>query len=607
MMTDVQPDTLMRDAAAELARLGCEVFPLQGKVPVTAHGFHDAKAAGAPLEQWWPDGTRRGIGLRLGHMRADGTVEFIVDVDPRNGGALAWARLIAGRELPDTATVATGGGGWHFYFRAPFGWDAWPKTIAEGIDIKGPGGYAVVPPSVHPDTGDAYRFERTFEEAGLAEAPKWLLDVMEASCVRAPGKGAPVVSVDTVFVTGERNNMLASVAGTMRRRGLTGSEILPTLLAVNATRCRPQLPDREVESIARSAERNMDAADPVQGTAEATATLASKILRPEDFAKSMGPVPWVCQRLRLTPGPVTMVAGEPGSGKTYGLQAALLAYATGRPVFGEFPVAKGGGRAIHFDYEQGERLTHSRYREIAAGMGLDWREIANDRLTVAVMPNLYMTGLEDVDAWCRALDGYGMATIDSYRRCCRVENENDPKSAVPLEAFWRVSEKTGCVVSMTHHFNKAGNQERRKLADRVAGSGAIVAMTQDIWGVERASEETSAPSTWHHVRSRFPGAREEGFQLRGTWTPELNGVAALSLVVVPFAEAKSTSRREAYVAKLGRVLEAVRAMPGQSARKLAVLLDESKSAIADDLAELENAGKVRRVPGPRNGSMWFPA
>ncbi len=603
LMPIASTDLLMRNAAAELVSWRCEVFPLSGKVPVTAHGFHDARCDGAPLEEWWPEGTRRGIGVRTGTMGRDGRVLFVIDIDPRDRGDYNWSDLVSGREVPDTAEVATGrgDGGRHLWFYAPFGWSAWPKTLAAGIDVKGAGGYVVVPPSLHPDTGDAYRWERTPPEAGVADAPQWLLDAMERAC-RRPTTSATVIA--NAFITGERNNMLASLAGSMRRRGLVAAEILPALQAVNAGRCRPPLPEREVIGIASSAERNMDAADPIGSNADASAPLANKVLYPEDFAKSMGPVPWVCQRLRLTPGPVTMFAGEPGSGKTYGLQGAMLAFVSGKSIFGEF--ATSGGRGIHFDYEQGERLTHSRYRELGAGMGIDWASLPRDRMVTAVMPNIYMTGLEDVDVWCRALDGFSFAVIDSYRRCCRVENENDPKAAIPLEAFWRVSEKTGCCIAMTHHFNKAQNQERRKLSDRVAGSGAIVAMTQDIWGVERASEKPSAPSVWSHVRSRFPGAREEGFQLAGTWGAELSGVSPMSLTVVPLGEAKAAGRRADYVEKLARVLEAVRAAPGQSSRRLAIILGEGKSQTTDDLHELENMGKVRCIPGPRNGSMWHP-
>lgn len=55
-----------------------------------------------------------------------------------------------------------------------------------------------------------------------------------------------------VIPEGQRNSELASLAGTMRRRGLTESEIEAALLAVNSARCTPPLSEIEVERIAAS-------------------------------------------------------------------------------------------------------------------------------------------------------------------------------------------------------------------------------------------------------------------------------------------------------------------------------------------------------------------
>ena len=76
----------------------------------------------------------------------------VVDIDPRKGGQLV-------RDLmTPTATVATGGGGWHLYYRHPGG----PLLAAlpgrTGVDVKADGGYVVAPPSVHPGTGRPYRW-----------------------------------------------------------------------------------------------------------------------------------------------------------------------------------------------------------------------------------------------------------------------------------------------------------------------------------------------------------------------------------------------------------------------------------------------------------------
>jgi len=54
------------------------------------------------------------------------------------------------------------------------------------------------------------------------------------------------------IIEGSRNGTLASLAGSMRRRGMTEDAILAALRVDNAARCNPPLDDSEVQSIAHS-------------------------------------------------------------------------------------------------------------------------------------------------------------------------------------------------------------------------------------------------------------------------------------------------------------------------------------------------------------------
>ena len=72
---------------------------------------------------------------------------------------------------------------------------------------------------------------------------------------------------------GERNARLTSLAGSMRRPGMSEEEILTALMEVNRNRCDPPLSEDEVRSIARSVSRYTPAADNGKGTAETETTL----------------------------------------------------------------------------------------------------------------------------------------------------------------------------------------------------------------------------------------------------------------------------------------------------------------------------------------------
>ncbi|MGM0411566.1 MAG: bifunctional DNA primase/polymerase, partial [Bacillota bacterium] len=101
---------------------------------------------------------------------------IVLDIDPRNGGD----DTIKDLPIPDTVTAETGGGGLHFYFKYPEGFDKIsPFNDTKeypGVDLKADGGYIVGEPSLHP-SGERYKFVegKCFGEIELAEAPEWLI------------------------------------------------------------------------------------------------------------------------------------------------------------------------------------------------------------------------------------------------------------------------------------------------------------------------------------------------------------------------------------------------------------------------------------------------
>ena len=96
------------------------------------------------------------LGWRLGPR------DLVVDVDPRNGGTTSWAALLGVLGIEDPSdyapTVATGGGGFHYYFRIPEGEGRLRKTLDQypGIDFIREGGFVVIPGSYHYGTGELY-------------------------------------------------------------------------------------------------------------------------------------------------------------------------------------------------------------------------------------------------------------------------------------------------------------------------------------------------------------------------------------------------------------------------------------------------------------------
>ncbi len=198
------------------------------------------------IKSWWARWPDAQIGLITG--AATGLI--VLDVDGED------VELPGG--VPLTPAVKTSKG-FHYYFA----WNG-PKLpalikIADRIEVRGDRGYVVAPPSVH-SSGALYSWLISPEEADLAELPEWLRQAI-LERVQPPSRDVPK-ELPAEIPEGQRNVALTSLAGTLRRRGLTAEEIEAALLAFNASRCRPPLPEPEVRRIAQSVAR-YEPADPL--------------------------------------------------------------------------------------------------------------------------------------------------------------------------------------------------------------------------------------------------------------------------------------------------------------------------------------------------------
>ena len=129
--------------------------------------------------------------------------------------------------------------------------------MGPGLDVKADGGYVVAPPSIHP-SGDLYTWEVEHhpDDVPLAECPAWLVNLLRTK----ENCAANATAVGELIPEGKRNTTLMSLAGSMRRRGMSQAAIEAALREENR-RCSPSLPDDEVVSISVSAARYGPARD----------------------------------------------------------------------------------------------------------------------------------------------------------------------------------------------------------------------------------------------------------------------------------------------------------------------------------------------------------
>jgi hypothetical protein len=199
------------------------------------------------IKSWWKTFGDINAGVVTG--KASGVV--VLDIDPRHGGMDTLDDLQAkhGR-LPDTATVETGSGGFHYYFKAP---DISLKNGAnvggQGVDFRGDNGFVVSPHSLHKSGGIYDWYDgQTPSEAGFSDLPSWLFDLV----YKPPVKQVEIQKEGAKVSEGGRNVWLASLAGAIRNKGCGYKTILAALVEANIECCHPPLAPEEIIIIAKS-------------------------------------------------------------------------------------------------------------------------------------------------------------------------------------------------------------------------------------------------------------------------------------------------------------------------------------------------------------------
>ena len=171
----------------------------QWKRPAIKWRDHETVLADqATFDQWFGKHKSGNIGYLTG--TCSGRV-FTCDYDTQKGPEAEqwWQGLLAvhnnGMDI-ETPTLRTGGGGIQRIFRYPPHWRPPTCKTPIHIDIRGIGGFAVLPPSLH-ESGRHYAWLPGLApwEVEIAMAPQWLMDAIDA-LVEKYGTKAPQIVAD---------------------------------------------------------------------------------------------------------------------------------------------------------------------------------------------------------------------------------------------------------------------------------------------------------------------------------------------------------------------------------------------------------------------------
>lgn len=214
-----------------------------GKVPLLTNGLTDATIEEARVRDYWTRWPSANIGVSIppGY--------FVLDVDIEHNGYENLGKLQDSiGELPKTLQITTGTGGAHLWYKTRTEIRNTARLAGyEGLDIRGVGGYVVVPPSVHRN-GSFYEKSKTWP-GPITIAPGALIEL----CTRKISQS--ISTGDGLITEGARNDTLTRIAGAMRRRGAPGAAIYEALRITNEQQCQPPLDDTDVRTIANSINR----------------------------------------------------------------------------------------------------------------------------------------------------------------------------------------------------------------------------------------------------------------------------------------------------------------------------------------------------------------
>jgi len=355
------------------------------------------------LDDWFDNGVPSASGQRIAPFNlgvVTGSISGILILDCDNEDALKHASK-AGWTTPFSVQTTRGR---HFYFRHPghgkrfankvggSGRD-WPDVI--GLDFRGDGGYALMPPSLKLSEGSVvhqyeweigagldwddlesfpWRGNPTNVEVSQEEFSFGALDLSSVK-VSSPLDGASIYEQTRVRVAllgrklsdGDgRNNWLVRFAGQKVRAGLTGDDLLLVVGKYMDEFFSDHRDDGEVATVLRSAtdmdRRNYPEDYDSSGARKVKAPEPAKpsgLLRPvysgdvQRLLDTLGDTAYWADPL-IAAETITQVVGYNGHGKSFFLAALLTSMAAGRPAFGPYDTPK-PAKVFYLDYDNPAR------------------------------------------------------------------------------------------------------------------------------------------------------------------------------------------------------------------------------------------------------------
>lgn len=425
--------------------------------------------------------TEVGIGLICGQL--SGIVVIDLDLYKEH------AKII---NLDTPVKVRTGGGGLHGYFKYKPGTRNKVNTEL-AADIRGEGGYVVLPPSIHPN-GNQYKWEiaegLTLKDAisQIPELSEELLEWMSKNHLTEQegfGKKFDITSA-VALGEGSRNDTLYRASCSLLTK-YSPREAYFIVENINKTYF-PPLPDNEVETLFQSA------SDFISNIQEKTSPVSNvKILNyplkpisiSELMNKKFSNIQWVVEQL-IPAEAIVAISGLPSAYKTWITLCLAVEVAKGGVLFSKFATTKTG--VLIIDEETGERWMQQRIFKLQCATDLPIYLLSGTgfKLTEATVKQLL--------SFVREKE-IGFIIFDSLVRIHTARDENDAVEMAKVFSLFKKLNLNGITIAFTHHNRKPGLLRSSNPSQDMRGSSDILAAVDCHLAIERKDETVTITQT----------------------------------------------------------------------------------------------------------------
>lgn len=463
--------------ALKYLKQGFSIIPVRGKTCLLQSWseYQTRKPTKEEVENWFFELNPTGIAIVTGKISGIVVLDVEKDAD------------VSGIDIPQTPTVKTGGGGWHYYFKHPG--NAEIKNFIRfkpEMDFKADGGYVIAPPSQH-KSGTRYEWLSGFNRARLADIPAWLLEDISPKQTQPKDWERILEGVPE----GERHTYAVSLVGKLFRH-LPMDEwktvALPLVESWNE-RNNPPLPEDELMQIVRSLSVKEATAKELREDSKNTANTditdsenidLTPIALKDLLSRRLPELQWTIEQL-IPEGGLVVLSAPPSHHKTWLALYFAIQVAHGEMVFDRFKTKQ--GNVLFIEEDTGDRLIAWRVQKLDPSN-------KNAPIKFLFRKGIKLENQKIVGKLMELIKKENVSFIifDSLIQLHNQDENVNKDMAAVLAPLRKIADMGVSVLVLHHHRKESGSEDNVVWRDRsqsLRGASAILGMLNSHLVIQR--------------------------------------------------------------------------------------------------------------------------